>query len=69
MASFTALYNDSAWNGFLMNGTSNRPMILRSNSLTSPDNNLQSVFHYLTKDDEAKGAARKKPPVRVKAAS
>jgi ABC-2 type transport system ATP-binding protein len=37
-------------------------------SLTSPDNNLQSVFHYLTKDDEAKGAARKKAPVRVKAA-
>ncbi len=28
-------------------------------SLTSPDNNLQSVFHYLTADDEPAGAARK----------
>jgi ABC-2 type transport system ATP-binding protein len=31
-------------------------------SLTSPDNNLQSVFHYLTADDEPVGAAKLKPP-------
>ena len=37
-------------------------------ALTSPDNNLQSVFTYLTRDDEAKGAAKPKAPVRVKAA-
>jgi hypothetical protein len=30
-------------------------------ALTSPDNNLQSVFHYLTADDEPAGAAKLKP--------